>query len=284
MSDQGFSGQPLLHLHDLRRPLIVTAFTGWNDAGNAASHAAEHLGDLFGADLVFELEPDDFYDFQSTRPRVLRPEPGVEVVTWPTTSVHLARLSHRDLVLIVGPEPSMRWRQFVRTLVSMALDWEEAQVVSLGAMLADVSHRRPVQVSGSSTDPQLAHEFDLELPDYEGPTGITGVLAAAFASAGIPTVSFWAAVPHYVSSPSPKATVALLNRVEDVLGTAIDLGELPELARAWERGVDELAADDSEIAEYIEALEEEVEEVDLPEASGDAIAAEFQRYLRRRDG
>lgn len=277
------SEQHYIQLRDLRDPLVVMAFSGWNDAGSAATQAVEHLGDEFDAELAFELDPDDYYDFQVNRPQVSRPEPTEHEITWPTTSIEVAHLSTRDLVLISGPEPNMRWRQFARTLVSMMRSWDSPQVVVLGALLADTPHTRPIPVSGTANDIQQAEELGLELSTYEGPTGITGVIQAACAEAGISVVSLWAAVPHYVShAPSPKATLALLNRVEDFLGRSLDLRELPELSRAWERGVDELASEDSEIAEYIATLERQQDETELPEASGDAIAAEFQRYLRRR--
>ncbi|WP_114560237.1 PAC2 family protein [Desertihabitans aurantiacus] len=277
------SEQHLIPLRELRRPLVVMAFTGWNDAGNAASQAVEHLGDQFDAELAFELDPDDYYDFQVNRPQVSRPEPTETEITWPTTSVEVARLDDRDLVLVSGPEPNMRWRQYARTLVSMMRSWDDPQVIVLGALLADTPHTRPIPVSGSTTTVTQAEELGLELSTYEGPTGITGVITAACADAGIKVVSLWAAVPHYVShAPSPKATLALLNRVEDFLGQSLQLGDLPELSRAWERGVDELASEDSEVAEYIATLERQQDETELPDATGDAIAAEFQRYLRRR--
>lgn len=273
----------LLPLRDLRQPLVVMAFSGWNDAGSAASQAVEHLSDEFDAELAFELDPDDYYDFQVNRPQVSRPEPTQSEITWPTTSVEVAHLSHRDLVLVTGPEPNMRWRQFARSLVSMMRMWDSPEVIMLGALLADTPHTRPIPVSGTTSDLAQAEQLGLELSTYEGPSGITGVIQSACADAGIKVISFWAAVPHYVShAPSPKATLALLTRVEDFLGRSLDLRELPELSRAWERGVDELAEEDSEIAEYIATLERQTDEVELPEASGDAIAAEFQRYLRRR--
>ncbi|MBW8483381.1 PAC2 family protein [Actinomadura parmotrematis] len=270
---------------ELVDPVLVAAFEGWNDAGEAASGVVQHLASTWDAAPVAELDPDDYYDFQVTRPVVELIDGESRGIVWPTTRVSAARLpSGRDVVLVHGIEPNMRWRSFCRELVEITERLGVREVVLLGALLADAPHTRPVPVTGSASETGLVTTLNLEPTRYEGPTGILGVLQDAYAKAEITTVSLWAAVPHYVAQPpSPKATLALLRRVEDVLDVAIPLGELPEEARAWENGVNELAEEDSEVAEYVRTLEEAKDATELPEASGDAIAREFERYLRRRD-
>jgi proteasome assembly chaperone (PAC2) family protein len=212
---------------------------------------------------------------------------GVRKITWPTTRLSVVRVKSpkpRDLVLVRGIEPSMRWRSFCNELLGFAHELGVEMVVVLGALLGDTPHTRPVPVTGVTSDPDLATSMNLEESRYEGPTGIVGILQEACTHAGIPAVSLWAAVPHYVSQPpNPKATLALLNRLEDLLDLRIPQGELPEDARAWQVGVDQLAAEDSEVAEYVQTLEEARDTAELPEASGEAIAKEFERYLRRRE-
>ena len=271
---------------NLRSPVLVAAFEGWNDAGDAATGAVEHLADVWEAEQVAEIDPDDFYDFQVNRPTVSLEDGAARRLTWPTTRFSVCRLpaAERDLVLVRGVEPNMRWRGFCEQIVSISSSLGVAQVITLGALLADSPHTRPVPVSGTSSDPELAARLGLEHSKYEGPTGIVGVLQDAFERAGMPAVSFWAAVPHYVAQPPcPKATAALLRRVEDLLDVAIPMTDLAERAREWEQQVDELAAEDSEVAEYIASLEEREPETDLPEASGEAIAKEFERFLRRQE-
>ena len=186
-------------------------------------------------------------------------------------------------MLLRGLEPNMRWRGFCDELIEMTSELGVELTVTLGALLADTPHTRPVPVTGTAYDEATATRLSLERSRYEGPTGIVGVFQDACRLAGLPAVSFWAAVPHYVAQPPcPKATIALLRRVEDLLDIAVPLGELPEQARAWERGVEEMARDDSDVADYVRALESRADETDLPEASGEAIAREFERYLRRR--
>ncbi len=273
-------------LRGLVDPLVVTAFAGWSDAGNAASSAIDHLAEAYDAELAYAIDPDEFYDNQVNRPQVGFDGNGERTITWPTTEIKTAQLPNgRDLVLVRGIEPNMRWRHF-GTLIASALRSAGArQVFCLGALLADTPHTRPVPVSVTSRDPELSERHGLLESSYEGPTGIVGVLADLLSRSGMPSVSLWAAIPHYVSHPPcPKATLALLNALEKLIDVPLDLGELPELSRAWERGVDELASDDTEVAEYVSALEEQQDATELPEASGDAIAAEFERYLRRRQG
>ncbi|MFE9453263.1 PAC2 family protein [Streptomyces sp. NPDC006739] len=271
---------------ELIDPVMVAAFEGWNDAGDAASTAVAHLEREWKGEVFAALDAEDYYDFQVNRPTVFM-DAGVRKITWPTTRLSVVRVGGekpRDLVLVRGIEPSMRWRSFCNELLGFAHELGVELVVVLGALLGDTPHTRPVPVSGVTSDPDLAQRMDLEETKYEGPTGIVGVLQEACTHAGVPAVSLWAAVPHYVSQPpNPKATLALLNRLEDLLDLRIPLGELPEDARAWQVGVDQLAAEDSEVAEYVQTLEEARDTAELPEASGEAIAREFERYLRRRD-
>ncbi|MFI2212716.1 PAC2 family protein [Streptomyces sp. NPDC020141] len=272
---------------ELIDPVMVAAFEGWNDAGDAASTAVAHLDREWKGEVFAALDAEDYYDFQVNRPTVWL-DGGVRKITWPTTRLSVVRVGGekpRDLVLVRGIEPSMRWRSFCNEILGFAHELGVEMVVILGALLGDTPHTRPVPVSGITSDPDLARTMDLEETRYEGPTGIVGILQEACTHAGVPAVSLWAAVPHYVSQPpNPKATLALLNRLEDLIGLRIPLGELPEDARAWQLGVDQLAAEDGEVAEYVQTLEEARDTAELPEASGEAIAREFERYLRRRDG
>ncbi|WP_327357299.1 PAC2 family protein [Streptomyces sp. NBC_01304] len=272
---------------ELVDPVMVAAFEGWNDAGDAASTAVAHLDKEWKGEVFAALDAEDYYDFQVNRPTVWL-DGGVRKITWPTTRLSVVRVGGdkpRDLVLVRGIEPSMRWRSFCNELLGFAHELGVELVVVLGALLGDTPHTRPVPVSGVTSDPDLARTMNLEETRYEGPTGIVGVLQEACTHAGVPAVSLWAAVPHYVSQPpNPKATLALINRLEDLIDLRIPLGELPEDARAWQLGVDQLAAEDSEVAEYVQTLEEARDTAELPEASGEAIAREFERYLRRRDG
>ena len=232
-----------------------------------------------------EMDPEDYYDYQVNRPMIALDDDGVRQLTWPTTRLYVARLplASRDVVIVHGIEPNMRWRQFTEEILTLAAELGVSLVVTLGALLSDSPHTRPVPVTGTSTDPGTARSLGVEPSHYEGPTGIVGVIQEACGRRGLPSVSLWAAVPHYVAqAPSPKATLALVRRVEDLLDVPVPLGDLVEDARAWELGVDELAADDDEVADYVRQLEEARDTTDLPEASGEAIAREFERYLRRR--
>ncbi|MER7395728.1 PAC2 family protein [Streptomyces sp. NPDC000151] len=271
---------------ELIDPVMVAAFEGWNDAGDAASAAVAHLDREWKGEVFAALDAEDYYDFQVNRPTVFL-EGGVRKITWPTTRLSVVRVGGdkpRDLVLVRGIEPSMRWRSFCNEILGFAHELGVEMLVVLGALLGDTPHTRPVPVSGVTSDADLARTMGLEESKYEGPTGIVGILQEACTHAGVPAVSLWAAVPHYVSQPpNPKATLALLNRLEDLLDLRIPLGELSEDARAWQLGVDQLAAEDSEVAEYVQSLEEARDTAELPEASGEAIAREFERYLRRRD-
>ena len=273
-------------LPQLTAPVLVAAFEGWNDAGDAASTAIEHLQLSWDATPLAEIDPEDYYDFQVTRPTTKLVDGITRRVEWPTTRLSVCRPpgADYDVVLVHGIEPNMRWRSFCSELLSYVEDLGITTVVTLGALLADTPHTRPVPVTGTSYDAASAARFKLERSKYEGPTGIVGIFQDACVQAGIPAVSFWAAVPHYVSAPpSPKATLALLHRVEEVLDLEVPLGALPEQSEEWEATVSEMADEDDEVASYVRALEERGDtEITLHEASGDAIAAEFERYLRRR--
>ncbi|WP_340538447.1 PAC2 family protein [Nocardioides sp. GXZ039] len=270
---------------DLVAPVVIAAFEGWNDAADSATAVVDHLLEVWGARTVGAIDPEDFYDFQVNRPMVGTDEHGHRRISWPTTRIAVASPPDlgRDVILIRGIEPSMRWRQFCHELLAACGELGAELVVTLGALLADTPHTRPIPVSGNATEPDLVDRLKLEPSTYEGPTGIVGVVQDTCVLHDVPAVSYWAAVPHYVAQPPcPKATLALIGRIEELLQTSIPLHDLPEDARAWERGVDELAQEDDDIAEYVRALEETRDTADLPEASGEAIAEEFERYLKRR--
>jgi proteasome assembly chaperone (PAC2) family protein len=265
--------------------LVIAAFEGWNDAGEAASEAVSHLLVGWRATLLASIDPEDYYDFQYNRPHVGFNSEGGRELSWRTTSIWHCQAgpADRDVVLVTGIEPNLRWRAFCDEMLDYLTGIGATTLVTLGALLADVPHTRPVPVNGISSDPELAERFGLEPSRYTGPTGIVGVIQEASHRRGLETMSYWAAVPHYVAqAPAPKATLALLGQLEDLVGVPIDMRGLPEEAKAWERGVDELASDDSDVADYVRSLEEERDTADLPEASGDAIAREFERYLKRR--
>ena len=267
--------------------VAIAAFDGWNDAADAATSAVTHLAGVWQPRALGQIGPDDYYDFQVNRPTVSLGDGAARRVDWPATALVECRPKglRRAVVLIRGPEPNMRWRAYCAELVDAARRLNTDLVILLGALLADAPHTRPVPVSGTAGDAETATLLRLDQSRYEGPTGIVGVLAEACAEAGLPTVSLWAAVPHYAAQPPcPKATLALLRRVEELLDVELPLGDLPEQARAWERMVDELAESDSEVEEYVRALESREPETELPEASGDVIAMEFERYLRRNGG
>jgi predicted ATP-grasp superfamily ATP-dependent carboligase len=273
----------------LTSPVAIAGFEGWNDAGEAASGVINHLGIAWQATPIGAIDPEEYYDFQVNRPVVEIEEGRTHRLIWPTTRFSLARAEAsglpRDVVLVHGIEPNMRWQAFSGELVEGLAGWGVEMVIVLGALLAETAHTRPVPVSVGSSDPALIEGSGLSRVDYKGPTGIVGVLQHACAAAGMESVSLWAQVPHYVAQPpSPKATLALLRCVEDILDLPLPLADLQEEARAWERGVDELAQSDAEVAEYVRTLEEAKDATELPEASGDAIAREFERYLRRRGG
>jgi hypothetical protein len=264
--------------------MMIAAFEGWNDAADAATNAIEHLEQEWQAKPFAAIDPEDYYDYQVNRPTVRLVDGVTRQIEWPTTRLALATVGDQEVVLLRGLEPNMRWRAFCEELVAYADELEVDRVVCLAALLADVPHTRPIDVNGSASDDALATTLGLTKSRYEGPTGVVSVFHQALADTGRSVVTYWASVPHYVAQPPcPKATLTLLHRVEDALDIAVPLGDLPEQALAWENGVDELAREDSEIAEYIASLEQREDEAELPEASGEAIAKAFERYLRRRD-
>ncbi|MGY1844743.1 PAC2 family protein [Modestobacter sp. SYSU DS0875] len=274
-------------LPELDDPVVVVAFEGWNDAGDAATGAVEHLELIWDADPLAALDPEEYYDFQVNRPTVSLVDGVSRRLEWPTTRISVAKPegSDRHVVLIRGIEPNMRWRSFCEELIELCHELGAHTVIGLGALLADTPHTRPTPVTGSAYDAESAEKWGLETSRYEGSTGILGVFQDACVQAGLPAISFWAAVPHYVSQPpSPQATVALLRRVEEVLELTIPLGVLPQQAEEWVTTVSEMASEDDEVVEYVRSLEERQTATDLSQANGDQIAREFERYLRRRGG
>ncbi|MBT2522052.1 PAC2 family protein [Arthrobacter sp. ISL-28] len=268
-----------------RITVMLAAFEGWNDAGEAASDALRYLNKLWGGKKVASIDADEYYDFQFTRPIVRRTASGERKIKWPSTRIYKASAprTNVDVIFVQGTEPSYKWRAYTAELLVHAEALHVDYVVLVGALLADVPHSRPIPVSTSTDDAALRERLNLEASQYEGPVGIVGVLSEVALLAGIPTVSLWAAVPHYVAqAPSPKAQLALLHRIEELLQVPLDTHELAEEADAWERGVNELATEDPEIAAYVRQLEEAKDTADLPEASGESIAREFERYLKRR--
>ncbi|SDM19953.1 PAC2 family protein [Allokutzneria albata] len=286
----GATGEPG-GLPKLNNPVMVAAFEGWNDAGDAASTAIEHLLLIWDAAPLAEIDPDEYYDFQVSRPSVKNVDGVTRRIEWPTTRLSVCRPpgSDRDIVLVHGIEPNMRWRAFCAELLRYVNELEITTVITLGALLMDNPHTRPVPVTGTAYDAESAARYSLERSRYEGPTGIVGVFQDACVQSGVPAISFWAAVPHYVSQPpAPKTTLALLHRVEDVLDVEVPLGALPEQAEEWEQTVSEMAEEDEDVRDYVRSLEERGDQdnklTELGETSGEAIAAEFERYLRRRWG
>lgn len=283
----------ILQIPALRSPVMVIAFAGWSDAGEAATNALSHLLGSWVDDssdvvpeLIAEFDPEDFYDFQVNRPTVVVDDSSIRSLTWPGTQVFGLRtpdLPH-DFVVVRGVEPSMKWKTFSSEILDLADDLEVNIVITLGSMLADTPHTRPITVSGSGAHPDIARRLGVEISRYEGPTGILGVIQDACVRRGIDAISLWAAIPHYASSsPSPKATLALINALEDFLEISLPQGKLPQEAMEWERDVTEMAREDSDVADYVKALEESKDAAELPEATGESIARELERFLRRQN-
>jgi len=274
----------------LRAPAMVCAFTGWNDAGDAASAALQFLGASLGATRFARIDPEEFFDFQATRPQIELVDGRTRRITWPEVEVYAARVPRapRDLILLQGCEPSMRWRSFCRLIVDLAEALGTQLVVTLGALLADVPHSRPVPITGLSSDEVLIDRVGLSSSSYEGPTGIVGVLHSACQEAGLPTASLWASVPHYVAAaPNPKAALALVRKLESLVGVSVDAEDLERAAGDYERQVSLAVQSDPDVQAFVERLEAAAEEEeprlrpqDLP--SGDVLAREFQRFLRQR--
>lgn len=267
--------------------IVIAAFGGWNDAGQSATDALEHLLDVWHCEEIVDLPGDEYYDYQFNRPEVSLGLAGDREIAWPGTTVFKAKadtMPETTIFLVHGVEPSMKWKQFCTEIMSQLQLDKSTVLVTLGALLADVAHTRPIPLSGTTSNKEIQLRTGFESSKYEGPTGILGILQSEFEVQGIPSVALWAAIPHYVATPPcPKATLALIRGLEDLLDTSIPVDILIEESRAWQLGVDEMSTDDDEISDYVRGLEETQDTAELPEATGEAIAREFERYLRRRE-
>ena len=274
---------------------MIVAFSGWNDAGEAATGALDHLlrawsqtnevDDGIVPTLIADVDAEDFYDFQVNRPQVSLDESDNRRIAWPTTEIFgmVIEQFERDLIIVKGVEPSMRWKTFTRQILDLAEDCEVSMIITLGSLLADIPHSRPISVTTTAANPEAAKRLDVEISKYEGPTGILGIISDACLRRGIDVVCLWAPVPHYASNaPSPKASLAIIHALEDFLDITVPQGDLPTISETWEKMIDELAKQDSDVADYVKALEESKDAAEIPEISGEMIAKEFERYLRRR--
>ena len=262
--------------------IAITAFSGWNDAGDAATGVIEHLHEVWPSRPVGAVDAEEYIDFQVNRPEIRTTDEGLRVLDWPDTRLHLVTPPRGpEIITVLGPEPSLHWKRFCDEVLEQLQALGVSAVASLGALLADSPHSRPLPVTArvETVPAQTVEESEL----YSGPIGVPTILARRTASAGLRTTSIWVQVPHYVSqNTSPKAVLALMREVQDMVSAPIPLEELIEDAEAWERGVDELASTDEDVAEYVRRLERAQDAAGLPEASGDAIAREFEQFLRRR--
>ena len=271
---------------------MIIAFSGWNDAAEAATGALDQLLSAWQSTnddailhLIAEVDPEEFYDFKVNRPKVFTNESDFRDISWPSTEIFGITLPHleRDFVIVKGAEPSMRWKTFTRELLDLADDLEISMIVTLGSLLADIPHTRPIAINLSTVTSKLASRLNVEIAAYEGPTGILSVIHDGCQRRGIDSLSMWAPVPHYASNaPSPKVSLSLIHALEDLLNIAIPQDELAASADLWEIEINNLANEDSDVAEYVKALEKSKDATDIPEISGDMIAKEFERYLRRR--
>jgi len=273
---------------ELRRPVLVAAFRGWNDGGQGATLGGGYLARQWGAESFAEIESENFYDFQAVRPHVSLEEGLTRKLEWPANTFLHAPIPEvdRDAVILLGVEPNLRWKTYSGLVLELAQDLGIELVVTLGSLLADVPHTRPAPVSAAASDPSLVEELGVEPSRYEGPTGILGVLLDACRQAGLPSVSLWAAVPHYVSlAPSPRAALALCRRLGELVGTDIDLDELEQAGEEYAEQVTEAVASDAETATYVEELERRVDMMEAAEElpSGESLAAELTRFLRERE-
>lgn len=271
----------------LRNPIMIAAFEGWNDAGESATGAINHLLTSWTHHKLGMMDPEDYYDFQVNRPAIKVDERVVREIIWPNTVLFEVSTPHldNDFIIVKGIEPSMKWRTFSSELLDIADDYEVTMSITLGALLSDTPHTRPITVTGSGAHPDVAGRLGIEISKYEGPTGIIGVLQDAAHQRGIDAVSLWASVPHYVSTPPcPKASLALINALEDFLDISIPQGDLPERSSSWEIQVNQMAAEDSEVGDYVKQLETSKDAAELPEATGESIAREVERFLRRNPG
>jgi proteasome assembly chaperone (PAC2) family protein len=283
MSELSVSFRPTL-----RRPVLVAAFRGWNDGGQGASLGGAYLAKQWDATRFAEIDPEGFYDFQATRPQVSLVDGITRQLDWPENAFYHAPIpgSDRDAIILLGVEPNLRWKSFTNLVLEISQELGVEMLVTLGSLLADVPHTRPAPVTGAATDPALVAELGLEPSRYEGPTGIVGVVHDACRDAGIPSVSLWAAVPHYVSlAPSPRAALALVRRLGDLLRIDIELEELEQASEEYSEQVSEAVSTDAETASYVEELERRVDMLEAAEdlPSGESLAAELTRYLRERE-
>ena len=280
------------HSHtELNRPVMIAAFRGWNDAGDAASFAAQHLQRVWRAESMASVDPETFFDFQDTRPQVELVDGVTRRITWPENEFSAARLrgAPHDVIVLVGTEPNLRWKTFAELVVSVARRHDVQLVITLGALLADVPHSRPVPITGTAVDQELIERLGLQRSRYEGPTGIVGVLHDSLAHAGISSASLWAAVPHYLAvTPNPKAALALVHEAVGLVGWPADVDDLERASAAYEERVSEMVSSDEDVSAYVKLLEDRtdernrdsLEEMELP--SGDALAAELETFLRNR--
>jgi proteasome assembly chaperone (PAC2) family protein len=276
---------------ELRDPVMVCAFKGWNDAGESATAALSFIHDHFDSERVASIDPEEFYDFTAVRPTVRLTEGRTREIDWPSNAISVARVpgAEGDLVMLQGVEPSLRWRRYTEAVVGMARELDVRMVITLGALLADVPHSRPVGVTGLASDDELVARLGFERTSYEGPTGIVGVLHHACAAAGMPSASLWASVPHYVAAaPNPKVALALLRAFEGAAGVAVEAAELEQAAEDYEQQVSAAVASDPEVKAFVERLENAMDEVSAENSSeeqipsADTIARDFQRFLRQR--
>jgi proteasome assembly chaperone (PAC2) family protein len=286
MQDVIWSGRPTL-----RRPVMVCAFKGWNDAGEAASAAVSFIHESFDAEDVATIDPEEFFDFTAVRPTVRLTESQTREIDWPTATVSAAAVpgAEGDLVMFQATEPSLRWRRYTENLVATARELDVRMVITLGALLADVPHTRPVAITGLASDQSLVEKLRFQRTTYEGPTGIVGVLHHACNKAGLECASLWASVPHYVAAaPNPKVALALVRAFEGIAGVVVDAGELESAAEDYDRQVSAAVASDPEVKAFVERLESAMDEVQADEPgeeslpSADTIARDFQRFLRQR--
>lgn len=267
--------------------VLICAFEGWNDAAESASSAVKLISESLNAQVVQEVDAEDYYDFQFTRPTVSSDETGERELDWPTTSFFISTDKDPALArfsLLIGTEPARRWKSFTAEVIEMIEDREIDAVIFLGGMLADTPHTRPISVNATSQNERVRATLNVERSSYEGPVGILSVLGIALEELGIPTLALWAAVPHYVhNSPSPKATLALIAELEKLLGVSFSHGDLAARAFEWERGIDEIAENDDEMAGYIQQLEKNRDEFESEAASGEAIARELEKFLQSEE-
>lgn len=274
---------------ELRNPIMVIAFGGWSDAGEAATGLVSHLLQSMGSNtkpnLIAEIDSEDFYDFQVNRPLILISDSLVRNLTWPGVEIFalVNPDGERDFILVRGVEPSMKWRTFAAELLDFADDCEVSLVISVGSMLADTPHSRDIPVSGTGAHPEIAQRLGVEVSRYEGPTGILAVIQDACVKRGVDAVALWAAIPHYANgTPSPKAILALLNGLEDFLQISLPQSDLARAALEWEANVSALVSEDSDLAEYVLSLEQSKDSNLLAEDNGEELAREVERYLRRQ--